>query len=176
MSEFLGKQLVGGKAVYGGDDVKSQPRKFGLVSKDGDIDVAGFKKAFAKYKGTITSEATYPAARAVRTVTRRSRRQNAPTIVSKMKTDGVTTMVLFTDAALNAAMMTQATAQNWFPEWVHTGNAYSDYSSFAATYPVDQAVHFFGISGLPPYFKPPDDPDTATKGPFSATTSTGTGA
>lgn len=163
VAEFLGKQLVGGKAVYGGDDVKTLPRKFGLVSKDGDIDVPGFKKALATYKGTITSEATYPpqgGAYGDATIAQ----QNAPTIVSKMKADGVTTMVLFTDAALNAAMMTQATAQNWFPEWVHTGNAYSDYSSFAATYPADQAAHFFGVSGLPPYFKPPDDPNTATKG------------
>ena len=162
-AEFLGKQLVGGKAEYAGGDVKGQPRKFGLVSKDLDIDVPGFKKALAAYKGTIASEATYPpigGAYGDATIAQ----QNAPTIVSKMKADGITTMVLFTDAAMNKALMEQATSQGWFPEWVHTGNAYSDYSAFSGTYPPDQAAHFFGISGLPPYFKPADDPETATKG------------
>ena len=59
-AEVLGKQLVGKKAEYVGDDLKGQTRKFGLISKDGDIDVAGFKSALGKYKGTVSSEASYP--------------------------------------------------------------------------------------------------------------------
>ena len=81
-----------------------------------------------------------------------------------MKSDGVTTMVLFTDAAMNKAMMEQATKQEWFPEWFHTGNSYADYSAFAKTLPPEQAAHFFGISGSSPYLTPPTDPETTTKG------------
>jgi hypothetical protein len=162
-AEFAGKQLVGKKAEYAAGDVKDEPRKFALISKDGDIDVAGFKKALAKYKGTIVSEFTYPpigGAYGDATIAQ----ENAPTMVARMKADGVTTVLLFTDAALNKALMEQATSQDWYPEWVHTGNAYSDYSAFSSTYPKDQAAHFFGISGLPPYFEPPTDADTAAKG------------
>ena len=121
VSEILGKQLVGKKAEYAGDAIKTQPRKFGLVSKDGDIDVAGLKEAFGEYKGTFVSEATYPATGGTYGDATLAG-QFAPTIVSKMKADGVTTMVLFTDAAMNKALMEQATAQDWFPEWFHSGN------------------------------------------------------
>jgi len=166
-AEVLGKQLVGGKAIYGGDDVKNLPRKFGLVTKTGDVDVPGFKSALAKYKGTITSEADYPPTGGTYGDATLAG-QYAPTIVSKMKADGVTTMVLFTDAAMNKAMMEQASAQDWHPEWFHTGNSYADYQTFAATMPVDQSVHFFGISGSSPYATPVDDGKTATAGPLGS--------
>ena len=156
-AEVLGKQLVGKKAEYAGDDVKSQPRKFGLITKDGDVDVAGFKKELGKYKGTVTSEATYPASGGTYGDATLAG-QFAPTIVSKMKADGVTTMVLFTDAAMNKALMEQASAQNWFPEWFHSGNSYADYQAFAATMPKDQAAHFFGISGSSPFYNVPAEP------------------
>ena len=163
-AEVLGKQLVGKKAEYGGDDVKSQTRKFGLVSRDNEIDVAGFKSAFAKYKGTVSSEASYPPTGGTYGDATTAG-QAAPTIVSKMKADGVTTVVLFSDAAMNKAMMEQASSQNWFPEWFHTGNSYADYYAFAQSMPADQRAHFFGISGSSPYFTPATDPETATKGP-----------
>jgi len=60
--------------------------------------------------------------------------------------------------------MEQASAQDWFPEWFHTGNSYADFQTFAATMPKDQASHFFGISGSSPYISLPADADTATKG------------
>ena len=162
-AEVLGKQMVGKKAEYAGNDVKGQPRKFGVVTKEGDVDVPGFKKELAKYKGTVTSEATYPPTGGTYGDATLAN-QFAPTIVTKMKADGVTTMVLFTDAAMNKAMMEQATKQEWFPEWFHTGNSYADYSAFAKTLPPEQATHFFGISGSSPYLTQPIDPDTATKG------------
>ncbi len=165
-AEVLGKQLVGKKAEYAGNDVKGKARKFGLVSKDGDVDVAGFKKELSKYQGTITSEATYPPAAGTYgddTIAG----QFAPTIVSKMKAEGVTTMVLFTDAAMNKAMMEQADKQEWFPEWFHTGNSYADYSLFAKMLPPDQAAHFFGISGSSPYLAP--EPGSTTN-PLAALT------
>ena len=154
-AEVLGKQLVGKKAEYAGGDVKGQTRKFGVITKDGDVDVPGFKKELAKYKGTVTSEATYPPTGGTYGDATLAG-QVAPTIVTKMKADGVTTMVLFTDAAMNKALMEQATKQEWFPEWFHTGNSYADYSAFAKTLPPDQAVHFFGISGSSPYLTPSD--------------------
>ena len=82
-----------------------------------------------------------------------------------MKADGVTTMVLFTDAAMNKALMEQATQQDWNPEWFHTGNSFADYSTFAKTFPADQRERFFGISGSSPYVTPDTDPDTDDEGP-----------
>ena len=59
-AEVIGKNLVGKNAEFGGDDVKSQPRKFGLVEVKDLIDLDAFKKNLAKYKGTkIASESSY---------------------------------------------------------------------------------------------------------------------
>ena len=167
-SEVIGKQLVGKKAEFGGDDVKGQVRKFGLITKENDIDVPGFKEALGKYKGTVTSEATYPQGGGS-TGDATIAGQFAPTIVSKMKTDGVTTMVLFTDAAMNKALMEQAAQQDWTPEWFHPGNTFADYSLFAKNMPADQREHFFGISGSSPYVVPATDPQTTTLGPAGNT-------
>ena len=51
-AEVIGKNLVGKNAEFGGADVKSQPRKFGMVEVKDLIDLDAFKKNLAKYKGT----------------------------------------------------------------------------------------------------------------------------
>jgi len=153
-AEVLGKQLVGKKAEFGGDDVKSQTRKLGLVTIEDFIDLPRFKNTLAQYKGKIVSEASYPGSGGALgdpTVAQ----QNAPTIVSKMKADGVTTVVLFTDRSMNVALMEQATQQNWFPEWFYTGSGYSDLPVLAQATPDEQAQHGFGISNFGPYYKVP---------------------
>ena len=60
-AEVIGKNLVGKPAEFGGDDVKSQTRKFGMVEVKDLIDLDAFKKNLAKYKGTkLVSESSYP--------------------------------------------------------------------------------------------------------------------
>ena len=54
-AEVIGKQLVGKKAQYGGDDVKNQTRKFGVVYDPEATDYAGFTSALAKYKVKVTT-------------------------------------------------------------------------------------------------------------------------
>ena len=58
-AEVLGKQLVGKKAEFGGDDVAGQTRKIGVVS-DGSIDDALFVDAFREFGGKVTTTATVP--------------------------------------------------------------------------------------------------------------------
>ena len=58
-AEVIGKQLVGKKAEYAGDDVKKQTRKFGVVYIPTLIDIAQFKSYFTKYGGTLTTESPY---------------------------------------------------------------------------------------------------------------------
>ena len=167
-AEMVGKQLVGKKAEFGGDDVKGQTRKFGLVTSEGNVDPAYFTDQLAKYKGTVTTASTYKGnGSAIGDAT--TAQAAAPTIVSKMKSDGVTTVVLLADVAMYKALMEAATAQNWTPEWVGTGSNYSDYQTFLATYPTDQLEHYFGLTGLPIYLTPPTDAESATKGVAGST-------
>ena len=158
-AEVLGKMLAGKKAQYGGDDVKDQTRKFGMVMVDDLIDVDAFKKILSQYGGksaVIASESTYPGTGGANGDEAVSQ-QNAPTFVSKMKADGVTTVVLFADRAMNVALMAQADAQDWHPEWFYTGSGYSDLPILASATSDTQANHAFGISLIGPYFKYPPE-------------------
>ncbi len=136
--------------------MKGTPRKFGLVMIKDNIDESLFEKTLGKYKGTIVNTQTYVGSGGAlgdATVAQ----EQAPVIVTKMKDAGVTTVVLFTDVAMNKALMQQATAQEWFPEWFVTGAGYFDLPVLAQAYPAEQAEHTFGISLIPPYFDLPDE-------------------
>ena len=150
-AEVIGKQLVAKKAKFaGGDDLKTQTRKFGVVYIPTLIDIAQFKQALAKYHGAVASENSYTSNGATFGDASLAQDQ-APVIVTKMKNAGVTTVVLFSDVAMNKAMMDQATKQDWFPEWFITGSVFQDIAIFARGYDQQQFAHTFGVSNLPPY-------------------------
>ena len=93
--------------------------------------------------------------------------EQAPVIVTRMKDAGVTTVVMFSDLAMNQAMMAQATLQEWYPEWFVTGALFGDLGLFARTYDQTQFAHAFGISNLFPYTTPeppPVPPEKAADG------------
>ena len=153
-AEAIGKNLVGEKAEFGGDDVKDQARKFGLVTIEDQVDLDGFKSTLGKYKGTFAVEASYPGqggAPGDPVVAQ----QQAPTIVQRMKDAGVTTVVLVTDRAMNQALMDNAESQDWHPEWFFTATGYTDLPVLAAGLPETQSEHAFGISIIGPYFETP---------------------
>ena len=168
-AEVIGKNLVGKKAQYAGSsELQSQTRKLGLVMIKDVIDEARFKQNLGKYKGTIATTNTYVGSGGALgdpTVAQ----EQAPVMVTRMKDAGVTTVILFTDVAMNKALMDQATAQQWSPEWFVTGAGYFDLPVLAQQYPDAQAEHTFGISLIPPYFDLPDEVNAivATAGAFN---------
>ena len=84
-------------------------------------------------------------------------------MVTKLKSAGVTTVILFTDTSMTKALMEQATKQEWFPEWFLTGTVFQDISILARTYPPEQAQHAFGISSLFPWVLPDPVPPPPQK-------------
>ncbi len=74
----------------------------------------------------------------------------APTIVTRLKNAGVTTIVPFTGAADVQALMETASKQDYFPEWFFTGASYQDIGILARNYPPEQGRHAFGISFINP--------------------------
>jgi len=156
-AEVLGKQLVGKKAEFGGDAVKSQTRKFGAVYIPNLVDIDRFKSELKKYGGTLASSNDYRSS-GVYLGEPVLAQEQAPIVVTRMKDAGVTTVILFSDLAMNQQMMSQATKQNWFPEWFVTGALFQDLGLFARTYDQDQFRHAFGISNLFPYVVPDPTP------------------
>ena len=158
MAEWVGKQLVGGKAQFGGDAVKDKKRVFGVIYQGGsdgmDLDV--FTKEFAKYGGKIAPGAavsyTSPTDTAAQSA---AYQEQAPPLIAKLKQAGVTTVVNFAGAGLTASatgsFTKQATSQDWFPEWLVSGVPYNDLDFFARSLDQEQWAHAFGQVWFTPY-------------------------
>jgi hypothetical protein len=75
--------------------------------------------------------------------------ERAPTIIARMKEAGVTTIVFLGDPLMPIYLTQAATAQNYFPEWVVTGTAYTDTTVLGRLYDQQQWKSAFGVSTLP---------------------------
>ena len=152
-AEFLGKQVVGGKAEFAGDEsMHSQPRKFGLVYADGS-NLAAFNATFKRYHGTLATPALGYTANGSPLGDPTTSSEEAPTIITKLEAAGVTSVILFTDIAMTGALTTAATKQDYRPEWIITGAQYQDVTILARNYDQEQWAHAFGIANLPPAIK-----------------------
>src|SRR5262249_41024501 len=131
---------------FGGKDVTGETRKIGVVT-DGSIKQELFAQQLQRYGGKVAATGELPGddPEAVQAA--------APTIVTRLKSAGVTTVVPFTGAANVQALMENASKQNYSPEWFFTGASYQDIGLLARNYPPEQAQHAFGISFINPSLK-----------------------
>jgi hypothetical protein len=149
--------LVGQKAKWAGGDLKSQTRKFAVVAPDsingGKVFVDQFKKVGGRatafeYPYTPSSFVSQPDSYA----------DQIPTIISRMRSAGVTTVVTFGDLNFLPVITKAATDQDFFPEWLMTGFQYQDIDAFSransslSSTKVDQTqwAHAFGMGTLGP--------------------------
>ena len=98
------------------------------------VDYPQFVDYFKKYGGTIANENSYPADGSTFGDTTVSE-EHAPTMVTRMKAAGVTTVIMLSDFSMNKALMDNATKQEWYPEWFFTGAVYADIGILARIYP-----------------------------------------
>jgi hypothetical protein len=147
-AELVGKQLVGKKAEFAGDDAtKAKTRVFGWVQAETQTDQYksrndAFDKLLKdKYDGTIVARSTYlfDAGNAANIAT---------TVIARMKDAGVTTVLLSTDPLVPKQITQEATKQNYFPEWVVGPSVLADTTIFGRTFDQQQWAHALGL-GLP---------------------------
>jgi hypothetical protein len=163
-AEWVGKALVAKKAKWAGDtSMQSKPRVFGVVYPGGDqgVNLALFNKEFSGYGGKVGLAVSYdfgtdPSAGAAKV------QEQAPTIITKLKSAGVTTIVNFADGTTTTPALTQAaTSQNYFPEWIVTGSGYQDIDVVARLSDPKQMAHAFGLVWFVPYVQGYQDPQKA---------------
>ncbi len=152
-AEVLAKQIVGKKTQHGGDDVNGTTRKIGVVHGEA-LDIDAFMKTFEQYGGDTVEVAEIPIfpPEAIQSA--------APTIITRMKAAGVTTIVPFVGSQPLSALMELATQQDYYPEWFFTGASYQDIAILVRNYPQEQAEHAFGVVFIAPWIEP--DPVPAT--------------
>lgn len=144
-AEYVGKRLAGRTAEFGGEAVRDQERVFGLVYLSSSPQSETIREQLETtladdYGVTFTEKASFqdPISLA----------GQAREILARMKSSGVTTILYSGDPLAPQTLTENATAQDYFPEWVITGSALVDTSIFGRTYDQRQWRHAFGPSNL----------------------------
>ena len=142
-TEFISKQLVGGNAEFAGEAFQTQPRAFGHVwissSPESPVIAAAFEADLAEGGAAIVESLPY-------TLDPSTIQAQASQIIAKLKASNVTTVVLVADGIAPRDLTKEATAQEYFPEWVIVAPALADLTAFGRTYDQAQWAHAFGVT------------------------------
>jgi hypothetical protein len=144
---LVSKLLNGKKAQHAGDALKNQQRVFGVVHYD-TID-GQQTNAFKTLKDSLTKGGVRIAADLPFLLDLAKAQENARTMIAKLKDAGVTTVIFTGDPLTPASLTKEATAQNYFPEWVIGSNVLVDIALFGRTYDQQQWQHAFGLALTP---------------------------
>jgi len=145
---FVGTQLARRKAVHAGsDDFKKQQRVFGVVHYDDDAgtfrrSVRHFEDLLDTYR--VHAKVTVPYSLDISTA-----QEDARLVITKLKSAGVTSVLLAGDPVFPTFLTAEATKQGYSPEWVVLGYAFTDTAVFGRQYDQQQWAHAFGVSLLP---------------------------
>ena len=139
---FLGSQLAGRPAEFAGDDLADQERRFGLVYLDSiensDEALDTFEERLDEQGITLAEEVAYDSPVTLQT--------SAPNVIAKLKDAGVTSVIFVGDPVAPRELTREATAQDYFPEWIITpASVLVDTNVFARTYDQEQWAHAMGV-------------------------------
>ncbi len=142
--EFIDKQLIDGNAVHAGDEAfQSQPRAFGMVylasSPESQVINEDFANQLRDDGANVVEVLPY-------TLDPGSIQSQASQIIAKLKASNVTSVIAITDGIAPRDFTREATAQEYFPEWVLVAPALSDLTAFGRTYDQAQWANAFGVT------------------------------
>lgn len=144
LAEYIGKRLAGGPASFAGPDLADHERVFGTIYLDTGPEASEtlelFEEYLADYDVSLVESIAYTDPTTLQA--------DAPEAIARLKESGVTSVVFTGDPLAPVALTAEATAQEYFPEWVLTGTALVDTTAFARTYDQEQWSHAFGPSNL----------------------------
>ena len=124
--------------------MQTKTRIFGAIYPTVDFDLAGFERVLGQNGGKLSEKLGFDPADSQGT------QQQMATFVGRLKSSGVTSVVLFADPPTVSTIMETATEQDYFPEWIYTGFGYQDYGLFARNNDQQQMAHTFGLGVLGP--------------------------
>jgi hypothetical protein len=146
VAEYIAKRLAGDPAIHAGDEaMHDQERTFGRIWIESSAASVELNEQFEETLGGLGVEITESQSYVLDPATLQ---ESAASIITRMKEAGVTSVVISGDPLAPREFTNEATAQNYFPEWVVSGSSLIDTSAFARTYDQQQWSHAFGISNL----------------------------
>jgi hypothetical protein len=144
-AELVLRQLAGKPAEFGGDDVSSTERRFGLLYLESS---ANSKPQADELIATLAAGGVEVVETVSYVLDPSTIQQTASQAIAKLKAAGVTTVLLSTDPIAPRDFTREATAQQYFPEWLLAAVVLTDTTAFARTYDQEQWAHAFGSTAL----------------------------
>ena len=148
-AEMIGTQLAGKKASFAGDEaLRDEERVFGFVHYDNPD--GRYKPGFEVYQDVLQEEYGVEAAVDFPFFLDLARAgEIARSAIVALKDAGVTTVVFSGDPIMPSYLTKEATAQDYFPEWVATTTVLADTAIFGRTYDQQQWEHAITLSLVP---------------------------
>ncbi len=145
-TEFITKQLSGKNAEYAGDPAfQSQPRKYGLVFLESSPESATIADDFV---GDLEANGVEISESLPYVLDPASIQASAAQIIGKLKASGITSVIFVGDGIAPRDFTKEATAQEYFPEWIIVAPALVDVTAFARTYDQAQWANAFGVTHI----------------------------
>jgi len=146
LAEYIGKRLAGRTADNTDDpQITGHKRSFGIVylttGPSSEQVEHEFEDNLAMYKIRPAAVLSYKSPLDLL--------NDAPSLIAKLKSSGVTSIVFSGDPLAPGALAGAAATQRYYPEWIVTGSAYTDTNVFGRTYDQSEWRHAFGITFLP---------------------------
>lgn len=144
--EYIEKKLDGKPAAFAGDEaLQDTERVLGYLWIESNDTSAQQAQRFED----LLAEADIDLAESISYTLDPARLQEqATSVITRLKQAGVTTVVFSGDPVAPSTFTTEATAQDFFPEWVLGPQALVDTTAFSRTYDQEQWAHAFGPSPL----------------------------
>jgi ABC-type branched-subunit amino acid transport system substrate-binding protein len=144
-AEMVGNLAGPGPAeMAGDDDLREQDRVYALLhydTPDGD-----HQPVFEALSASLEDNGVELATDIEFTLDLARAQENARTYIGQLKEAGVTTVIYYGDPLTPASLTAEATAQNYFPEWILGPSVLMDTTMFARQTDAEQWRNGFGMS------------------------------
>ena len=143
-AELIGNLAGPGKAELAGDEAtKAKDRKYALVhynTEDGTHTAVAeaLSSSLADHGVEIDQDVEY-------ILDPSTIQEDARTLIARLENAGVTTVIFYGDPLMPRALSTQATAQDYWPEWILGPNLLADTAVFGRSFDQEQWGNGFGI-------------------------------
>jgi ABC-type branched-subunit amino acid transport system substrate-binding protein len=156
--EYMSKKLAGRPAEFAGDEaLTSEERVFGYLWIESNDSSASQAELFEERLGEEDIELAESVSY---TLDPARLQEQATSVITRLKQAGVTSVVFSGDPVALGPFTTEATAQDFRPEWILGPQVLVDTVAFSRTYDQEQWAHAFGISPLTV------KPDQTQRSPF----------
>jgi hypothetical protein len=143
--EWLSKQVAGRPAEFAGEGIQGEDRVFGTLFLESDEDAAAQNQVTIDM---LAEEGVDVAETVAYQLDPARLQEQAASAIARFKEAGVTSIIFSGDPVAPGTFTTEATNQDYFPEWIITGSALTDTTAAARGYDQQQWAHAFGITAL----------------------------